>query len=146
MKRQDEFGRAFAGSQLQLQIYVNRRPNELAAAILTAINPKPPVNSTIVWVSPLESDRFTEYCDADFLRVLGLGQFTKQLSDFWPKGGPNWDGLAIVRHEGKNSGYLLIEAKSYVGEMQSSCTAKAPASLAKIGASLKQTKLKFGWA
>jgi hypothetical protein len=141
MKRQDEHGRAFAGSQLQLQIYVNRRPHELATAIFATLNPKPPVNSMIAWVSPLESDQFVEYCDSDFLRVLGLSLFTKQLSDFWPNGGPNWDGLAIIRHEDKDFGYLLVEAKSYVDEMQSSCAAKAPSPLAKIESSLVQTKL-----
>jgi hypothetical protein len=146
MKRQDERGRAFAGSQLQLQIYVNRHPDQLAAAIVTALHPKPPLNTTIVWVSPLESERFIEYCDRDFLRVLGLSRFAEQLSNFWPKGGPSWDGLAICRHEDKDVGYILVEAKSYVDEMQSGCAAKAAASLAKIETALTQTKLWLGVA
>jgi hypothetical protein len=35
--RVDELGRAFAGSQLQIQIYVNRREKELSQAVLNAL-------------------------------------------------------------------------------------------------------------
>jgi hypothetical protein len=140
MRRQDELGRAFAGSQLQLQIYVNRRTNELSAAILAALTPRVPVDSTIYWVSPLEAEKFMEYCDADFLRVLGLSRLAEQLSDFWPTGGPNWDGLAVIRKGESVFGYVLAEAKSYVGEMESSCAARSQASVSKIDAALIRAK------
>jgi len=142
--RQDDMGRAFAGSQLQLQIYVNRRSQDLSNAILTVLAPPPPLGSTIRWVSPLEGEKFIEYIDAGFLNALGLQRFAVQLFDFWPGRGPNWDGLAVVENGGAIVGYILVEAKSYVAEMQSSCMAKAPTSLAKINAALAQTKQWLG--
>ncbi len=140
MTRQDEVGRAFAGSQLQLQIYVNRRADELSRAILAALNPKTAADCNVRWVSPLEVEKFAEYHDADFLRVLGLDRLVEQLSDFWPAGGPVWDGLAIISRGEITFGYVLAEAKSYVGEMESSCAARARDSLYKIDAALTKTK------
>jgi hypothetical protein len=142
--RQDDLGRAFAGSQLQLQIYVNRCPDTLSRKILAALAPTPPHGSTIRWVSPLEVEKFVEYVDEDFLSALGLRRFADELLDFWPARGPNWDGLAVVETGGAVVGYILAEAKSYVAEMQSSCMAKSPAALAKIDAALAQTKQWLG--
>lgn len=143
-RRQDDLGRAFAGSQLQLQIYVNRCSDTLSKAILAVLSPPPPHGSTIRWVSPLEVEKFAEYIDEDFLAALSLQRFADQLFDFWPGRGPNWDGLAIVENGGAVVGYILAEAKSYVAEMQSSCMAKSPASVAKIDAALAQTKQWLG--
>lgn len=143
-RRQDDLGRAFAGSQLQLQIYVNRCSDTLSSAILAGISPPPPRGSTLRWVSPLEEEKFVEYIDGDFLGALGLRRFADQLGDFWPGRGPNWDGLAVVENGEGVIGYLLAEAKSYVAEMQSSCMAKSPTSVAKIDAALAQTKRWLG--
>jgi len=68
-----------------------------------------------VWVSPLESERFAEYRDGQFLAALGLSRLHDGLAEFWPEGGPRWDGLAIVNNPARSDGlaYLLVEAKSY---------------------------------
>ncbi len=143
-RRQDDLGRAFAGSQLHLQIYVNRRSEDLSNAILAALSPSPPLGSTIRWVSPLEAEKFVEYIDEGFLNALGLQRSATQLLDFWPGRGPNWDGLAVVENGGAVVGYILAEAKSYVGEMQSTCMAKAPTSREKIDVALAKTKQWIG--
>jgi hypothetical protein len=82
--------------------------------------------------------------DADFLGALGLQRLERQLLEFWPKGGPNWDALAILEKDSVAIGYLLVEAKSYVDEMTSGCAAKSAKSLAKIDAALKATKCWLG--
>jgi hypothetical protein len=118
--RVDAFGRAYAGSQLQIQTYVNRRQKELEAAILQAFPELVERKAFLQWVSPLESDRFTEYQDDSFLAALGLLGLAGELADFWPQGGPKWDGLAKIHWDlGGTSGVLLLEAKSYPKEMLS---------------------------
>ena len=127
--RTDGAGRAFAGSQLQIQIAVSRRQDELSRATADAIGL--PSRSSLVWKSPLEEERFAEYRDAAFLRVVGLEHLTPSLAAFWPRRGPCWDGLARIETAGVLSGVVLVEAKSYPQEMKGSgCRA--------TGASLKQ--------
>jgi hypothetical protein len=92
------------------------------------------------WLSPLEGDAFSEYSDAAFLDRLGISLDKRALSDFWPHGGPVWDGLA--RTVGGEP--VLVEAKAHVPEMFSSCGAKALGSVAKIRAALDETRGHLG--
>jgi hypothetical protein len=78
MPRCDDSGRAFAGSQRQIQFYVNERPLVLNQAISDAF--KTPFS--LRWVSPLESEGYREYWDSAFPKVLGLPQHCKELSRF----------------------------------------------------------------
>lgn len=116
--RRDAQGRAFAGSQLQVQIYVNRRGPELDRQILAALAQEGMTGVSIKWVSPLEAQGFAEYMDGKFLRQLGLDPLVGELKKFWPKSGPRWDGLAIlVNADAEPAGYLLVEGKSYPDEV-----------------------------
>lgn len=49
-RRTDDRGRAFAGSQLQIQIYVNRRASDLDRAILAAVPDLQDRQAQIRWV------------------------------------------------------------------------------------------------
>src|ERR1051325_8954008 len=119
--RVDEFGRAYAGSQLQIQTYVNRRRGELDASIFTALPELASTGATLEWVSPIEEDQFREHSDESFLDSVGLLGLAGELADFWPQGGPRWDALARINWpDGRSSGVLLLEAKSYPKEMYSS--------------------------
>ena len=51
----------------------------------------------IEWLSPLEKDGYVEYSDSAFIDQLGVELEHKPLADFWPNGGPVWDGLAKIR-------------------------------------------------
>ena len=116
--RVDELGRAYAGSQLQIQIYVNRRREELNNAIRNAIIQLK--NYDLEWASPLEGDAFKEYRDGAFLTKVRLEHFESSLADFWPKNGPVWDALAIAT-PADPSGHpavILVEGKSYPDEMR----------------------------
>lgn len=140
-KRVDDEGRAFKGSQLQVQIYTSRREAELNASVVTALSAAGFHTEGIRWVSPLEEEGFTEARDGAFLAALELSELQSKLSSFWPSGGPHWDGLALPD---PGPGVLLVEAKSYPEEMYGSgCEATNPNSLRLIAESLSKTK---AWA
>jgi hypothetical protein len=141
--RVDEFGRAYAGSQRQIQTYVNLRPLWLAREILVRLCTAPPLDSGIRWVSPLAAEKFVEYRDEGFLRVLGLDRFARDLQEFWPERGPSWDALGILEL-GSESGVVLVEAKSHISELQSECQAEDPESMKKIQRALGETKRWLG--
>lgn len=129
---------ALGGSQRWLQLAVNRCPNILDEAIAKAIDLEH--GETIKWLSPLESDGFTEYRDNAFLECLGLRPQYRRLEDFWPTWGPVWDGLA------RTSGgrYLLIEAKANIPEFDTNPTGASGGSICKIRKALDETKAFLG--
>jgi hypothetical protein len=142
VNRVDDQGQAYAGSQLQIQIYVNRRTEELNRGVLDALM-LTSLNAHLCWVSPLESEKFVEYQDEAFLRALGLQHLAGHLAEFWPAGGPCWDALAVVRIGGDpdRCGALLIEAKSHLSELRGSgCGAKSDDSYKMIEDALRRTK------
>ena len=115
-RRTDDLGRAFKGSQRQIQIAVARRTEELSKAIRTQL--RCPDGTQLVWKSPLEKDEFKEYRDESFLEAVNLKGSAPKLAEFWPsRGGPHWDGLAILEENGETTGIVLVEAKSYPLEM-----------------------------
>jgi hypothetical protein len=131
-------GAAVHGSQLQIQLYVNKHVGELSRAVIAA-TPSIPLDASLEWVSPREEKRYKEYFDEAFLHVLGFDAFRRQLEDFWPKGGPHWDALAKVDRAG-NSGAILVEAKAHPTEIYDRRGAGAsPASRKIIEASLRRT-------
>jgi hypothetical protein len=142
-KRVDSIGRAIAGSQLQMQIYVARRQRELSLQILQVLGFSC-ITCTIEWVSPREHCRFAEAFDLSFLRALGLSKHWPKLRHFWPRGGPHWDALGRLHRRGADDAVLLVEAKSYPQEIRGQgCQAKALASKETIGRSLKNARAWF---
>lgn len=133
--RTDSTGRAHAGSQRQIQTYVNERTNTLSSAIAQSLSPYNLNENDIYWVSPLTGDTYSEYQDSEFLERLGLGLLAPRLLEFWPRGGPCWDALA--KTEG---GCLLIEAKSHVSEIYGGGCGASSESKQKIQAALDATK------
>src|SRR5688500_11050669 len=92
----DSFGLAEKGSQLQIQIYVNRRRDELDKEVLRSLPSLAVHRPRMRWVSPLEDRLPGEYHDASMLRALGLSELAPLLREFWPSGGARWDALAVV--------------------------------------------------
>jgi len=140
-KRTDEQGRAYKGSQLQVQLYVNRREPELSAAAGEALGM---ASEAITWVSPLEGQSFEEYRDMDFLEAAGQRAAAVDLAEFWPEQGPVWDALATVRTSNGPTGVILAEGKSYPAEMCGSGCLAGPKSRKIIDASLGRTKSWLG--
>lgn len=143
--RVDIDGRAFAGSQRQIQTYVNECPDLLTDAICDSFGASFPVNCRCRWVSPLSAERYIEYRDGDFLGALGFPQHIEALSHFWPNGGPCWDALARIEDtDGNPYGCILVEAKSHVPEFYSNDTRAGTVSLQLIKKSLAMAKDWFG--
>ena len=140
--RVNQEGHAYAGSQRQVQAYVNRRRAELNKAIMKELSSYRITD--IQWVSPLDAEKFTEYKDTDFLNVLGLNRVEKKLKKFWPAKGPVWDALATIDFENSDRGVILVEAKSHRMELFSTCMAASNESKKIINASLSLTKAWFG--
>ena len=137
-RRTDDLGRAFKGSQRQIQIAVAHRKKELSKAILTRL--PFPDGTQLVWKSPLEKEKFKEYRDESFLEAVNLKELADDLRDFWPRRGPQWDGLARLEKKGKLTGIVLVEAKSYPKEMRvQRCKAK-PESRKRIERSIEAAK------
>jgi hypothetical protein len=144
--RVDAHGRAFKGSQLQVQIYVNRRQHEIEQKLREDLETLDQMAARFEWASPLESERFVEYQDVAFLRAVGLERLAPELAAFWPaRGGPVWDGLARVHLRTGGEGVLLLEAKSYPKELFGrGCTAKAAQSKQLIRSALERTQAWLG--
>ncbi len=86
----------------------------------------------IRWLSPLPDDQFAEYRDGAFLERIGHGHLKSALAEFWPRGGPQWDALGLIRDKP-----VLVEAKAHLREFFSPPSQASEGSLAKISASLQ---------
>lgn len=131
-------GKATKGSQYLLQHHVEHHADQLSATITGSSPTLLSFNGDFEWISPLSSQNYQEYRD-DFLDALGLGQFNAARAQFWPNGGPQWDGLAKVKNQ-HETGYVLVEAKAHPGETHST-TQASKESLKKINGSLKVTQM-----
>jgi hypothetical protein len=131
-------GRAFAGSQRWIQHYVNYRQDDINQAILHSQESLRA--QSLHWVSPLEADGFNEYRDEGFLNCVGFPHLGAQLLACWPRNGPCWDALAILRKSAE-VGVLLVEAKSYPGEFFGSGCGAGTSSRTRIEEMLGTTKV-----
>jgi hypothetical protein len=140
VSRADSTGRAFAGSQKQIQTYINERTHTLNSAVTQSLSLYDLGEKDIQWVSPLPTDNYSEYRDSEFLKRIGLGHLTPRLQEFWPQRGPCWDALAQIE-----GGCLLIEAKSHVQEIYGGgCGSTSPRSREMIRKAFEATKTWLG--
>lgn len=126
---------ANAGSQRWLQIAVARAPEMLDSALRQAgaIDQ----DDSISWKSPLASKNFIEYRDGAVLRCLGINALpSRQLVDFWPKGGPVWDALG-ASEKGR---LILVEAKAHIPEAASPPSRASDGSMQLIRSSLEEAR------
>lgn len=144
--RVDANGRASAGSQQQIQTYINDSAEAFSKAIAESLSGDLPSSARIQWVSPLIREEYAEYHDGDFLRVLGMQQHASELSAFWPKGGPCWDALARVSFSDGHCGCVLVEAKSHVSEIYGNGCRASDASRQQICEALRRAKEWLGGA
>jgi hypothetical protein len=84
--RVDASGAAYAGSQLQTQLYVNKRTEQLDDAVRGEFSDL--ADATFDWRSPLADEGYAEYWDKAFLEHVDLTQHAADLKGFWPTGGP----------------------------------------------------------
>ena len=117
------------GSLKWMQRAVNDWPEFLQPSALPALT----------WVSPLVQDEFAEYRDAGFLDRLGLSHLAPQLGEFWPRRGPQWDGLASF-----DEGVVLAEAKAHLAEFVSPPSQAGSASAQRIAKAFASVQTDLG--
>ncbi len=124
---------ATKGSQKWLQTLVNEC-REMLPLPPGKLQSKP---SDIQWLSPLQSDEYAEYRDQCAIDRLGITLKQCPLEQFWPKRGPQWDGLAKTCDDKM----ILVEAKSRTKEMEGrGSTSQNQNSKQIIGRSLHRTR------
>ncbi len=121
------------GSLKSIQQLIELNPSMLTDAIRAGIGEGS--EWTVEWVSPRRHDEWAEYRDAGFLLQLDLPQLIPDLKEFWPPGGPQWDGLG----KASDNGVVLVEAKAHFDELTSNCGA-AEKSRVRIDRALGRTK------
>ncbi len=127
------------GSLKNIQLLVNKKSSLINAQILSAFPEL--AKDNISWLSPLSSDSYSEYRDDDFIVRVGLNKSQINLKSFWPKQGPQWDGLARTKIKGA---VILVEAKANIPEVVSPATSASTASKKLISQSLESTKRYLG--
>jgi hypothetical protein len=131
------------GSQLQTQIYVNRRPGELSAVVLAALPSLAARTRLLGWVAPLEPD-YLEPRDDEFLRAIGRSDLARELREFWPPRGPVWDALAVAVLPDGRPGVVLAEGKGHPAELRSGGTQASAASREHILRAIRWTHDRLG--
>ncbi|WP_347549067.1 hypothetical protein ABFG93_16295 [Pseudalkalibacillus hwajinpoensis] len=63
---------------------------------------------------------------------------------YWPKKGPQWDGVATVQGKNGEKGLILVEAKAHVHEMRSTIKAKDNKSIELIHRTIGNVKETIG--
>jgi hypothetical protein len=126
-------GKAKRGSQMWLQRLVNESYELINRELSTSV---PDINSDwIHWLSPVTEDKYAEYRDKAFIQRVQIGLHQVALKEFWPRGGPVWDGLAKAGPH-----IFLIEAKAHIPELNSSPMKASQKSAEQIARSLQATK------
>jgi len=130
------------GSTFQVQEYVNRRAGELERAVTERF---PEFDgATFEWTAPLEAHDYRQPQDAEFLRAIGCQKLAPKLKAFWPKGGLLWDATAKLTLASGEPGALLVDGKSYPGELRSRIPAESAKSAARIRSAIAYTQASLG--
>lgn len=137
-------GRALKGSQYHLENLVNDSSGKSLSTVIISNTHSLSVYAVgqPEWRSPLASENYREYMGSDFLGLVKLSHLRFSLSDFWPRPGPYWDGLATVPGGKGGHGVILVEAKSHFKELSNqsyACGARGKG-LQRIKASLAIVK------
>lgn len=107
-------GPAEKGSRFCLQQYIEKDKDRLSKSIIVSsfsLMSFLDKDLKITWKSPIKGNDFDEYRDG-FLKSLGfnivIDDAEKQLRNFWPKNGPQWDGIAVADGKENSKGLLLL--------------------------------------
>ena len=108
------------GSLKDIQVLVNKKSDLINIELRKRFK----YDITVNWVSPIKNDKYSEYRDDDFLKILGINKLNIPLNNFWPKNGPQWDALGK-----SNEKYFIVEAKANIPELKSPGTGASEKSL-----------------
>jgi hypothetical protein len=146
-RRQHATGWAYAGSQRQIQAYVNT--SALTAQLDAELRTHLPVlaDTALEWKSPLSTLGYAEPRDATFWPAIGRPDLAAPAATWWPpRGGPSWDAIAIAGSGGASAETIvLVEAKANVPEFTAGARgATSPVSIELIDSALDHTWRRLG--
>lgn len=72
-----------------------------------------------------------------------LKKYEELLRQYWTRGGPVWDGMAVVEGEGGNKGLILVEAKAHINETYSQMKFSSGKSKSLIKRTIQETQIAF---
>lgn len=143
-------GSAEKGSRYCLQEYIekdNKKFSEIIVSSSFSLMSFLDKDLKIAWKSPIKDNNFYEYRD-DFLEVLNNKNIAeaavKELRKFWPKNGPQWDGIAVAEGKENKKGFLLIEAKAHTDETKSDMRAVSDKSIEIINKAFNEVQSYMG--
>ena len=139
------FGNGY-GSECHLLRYLGRHRVVLDEAVCAATGA-----TAVRWLDFPFSRSWTggkNWPDSEWLGLDFLPADSAVVGDWrarWPHGSGimNWDAVGEVEVNGAWD-WLLVEAKGHLREITSSCTAKSPDSINRIGRTLDETKATLG--
>ncbi|MCT8140524.1 hypothetical protein H1D32_24330, partial [Anaerobacillus sp. CMMVII] len=144
-------GKAEKGSQYLLQKYVSGK-QELLNQLLVSSSPTLlsflDEHTDIEWCSPIAENGYYEYRD-DFLTPYFQNEPEQQaalikIRNYWPKNGPQWDGIAVITNGNISKGLILVESKANISETYSKMKASSEVSRDLIEKTLTDTQKLFG--
>lgn len=137
---------AYAGSQRQIQAYVNNP--SLTTLLDDRIRETLPSlqGSELDWQAPLAKDRYAEPQDETFWPAIGRPDLAERFSSWWPRrGGPAWDAIALARRDREDPTIVLVEAKAHPAEFLGvGLGATSDDSIARIEAALDNCRVSLG--
>jgi hypothetical protein len=133
------------GSKLRLAQWVETKAVELNAHLCQAA---PTLRDFVGehpfdWRSPRLASDFREL-SADLWTDLELPAPDPHSDGFWPSRQPRWDAVASVAGPHGTPGVVLVEAKSHLDELPSTCAASSPDSRETISRSLAAARSYVG--
>jgi hypothetical protein len=133
------------GSKLRIAEMVNDRPSELNTLLLNASRTLSDFarDHKIRWLSPLRSDNYREFSN-DLWERLELPSPDPHADAFWPRRQPSWDAVGSVLDSYGTKGVILVEAKSHIREIESTCKASSAESRDLIVRSMERAKRYIG--
>ena len=133
------------GSKLRIAQWVETKSAQLDAQLLRAT----PTLADFVegraldWRAPRLAFDFREL-SADLWTELELPPPDPATDGFWPSRQPHWDAVAVAEGPHDTRGVVLVEAKSHLNELGSSCAASSSESRDTIWRSLAAAKKYLG--
>ncbi|WP_347549028.1 hypothetical protein ABFG93_16085 [Pseudalkalibacillus hwajinpoensis] len=135
------------GSRYLIEKYVNKHEDCLNKSIfmsspsLLSFSDK---SQDIQWKSPLLENGYREYSNEIFDLDKSWESNKSKIEMYWPKKGPQWDGVATVQGKNGEKGLILVEAKAHLHEMRSTIKAKDNRSIELIHRTIGNVKEAVG--
>jgi hypothetical protein len=139
------------GSEYQLLRFLGHHRQELDRLIIKNTKINENLEYNMEWLDyPKDKKRKSldgEYIGLEFLDKKLLNKVSGNWKKYWPKNGPNWDGIIycspIVPNSSLEDKWIIVEAKAQIKELESPCQAENKESKKQIEEAFFVTQRRF---